>query len=261
MMFTLITGASMGIGEGIAREFAVMGHNLVLVARSADKLATLAQQLRQDFGIEVIICVEDLSDAESPARVYEFCHRQKVKVDVLVNSAGLSYAGDFSDLPFGKLQEIMMVNMMAMVRLTRLFLSDMVEMKRGIIINVASLGGLQGVPGLALYSATKSFVLTLTEALYLELKGKGIKVFAVCPGFVDTGFLGRAGHNAANIRLPISGIDVVVKAVMKGLKKNRIRVFPTLIDTVLAFSQRTVSRKTTIRLACFFAGVKDDCTK
>ncbi len=261
MMFTLITGASMGIGEAIAREFAGRGHNLVLVARSADKLRALAQQLWQDWGIKVEICVEDLSDAESPARVYEFCHRQEIMVDILVNSAGLSHAGDFNDLPLGKLQEIMMVNMMAMVRLTRLFLSDMVERKKGIIINVASLGGLQGVPGLALYSATKSFVLTLTEALYVELKGKGIKVFAVCPGFVDTGFFGRAGHNAANIRLPISGIDVVVKAVLKGLKKNRIRVFPTLIDTVLAFSQRAVSRKTTIRLAGFFAAVKDDYMK
>ena len=205
--------------------------------------------------------MEDLSDAESPARVYEFCHRQGVLVDILVNCAGLSYAGDFNDLPPGKLQEIMMVNMMAMVRLTRLFLSQMVERKKGIIINVASLGGLQGVPGLALYSATKSFVLTLTEALYMELKGKGIKVFAVCPGFVDTGFFGRAGHNTANIRLPISGIDVVVKAVRKGLKRNHIRVFPTLIDMVLAFSQRAVSRKTTIRLAGFFAAVKDDYMK
>jgi len=261
MSFTLITGASMGIGEAIAREFAGRGHNLVLVARSADKLRVLAREFRQDWGIKVEICVEDLSDAESPARVYEFCHRQGVMVDILVNCAGLSYAGDFNDLPLGKLQEIMMVNMMAMVRLTRLFLPDMVESKKGIIINVASLGGMQGVPGLALYSATKSFVLTLTEALYVELKGKGIKVFAVCPGFVDTGFLGRAGHNAANIRLPISGIDVVVNAVLKGLKKNHIWVFPTVIDKVLAFSQRAVSRKTTIRLAGFFAAVKDDCLK
>ncbi len=258
MMFTLITGASMGIGAAFAREFAGRGHHLVLVARSGDKLEDLAQELRQKGGIEVAICVEDLSDAESPARVYEFCRRLHGKVDFLVNCAGLSHAGDFDEIPLSRLEEIMMVNMMAMARLTRLILPDMVERKKGTIINIASIGGLQGVPGLGLYSATKSFVMTLSEALYVELKGKGVKVFAVCPGFVDTGFFARAGHNKANLRLPMSGVDVVVKAALKGLKKNSIRVFPTLIDKVLAFSQRAVSRKTVVRFAGYFAAVKDD---
>ncbi len=257
MMFTLITGASMGIGEALAHEFADKGHNLVLVARSGDKLRALAKEIRQKRRVEVEICVEDLSEAESPTRVYEFCRRHNATVGVLVNCAGLSHAGDFDLIPFDKLEEIMMVNMMAMTRLTRLFLSDMIDIKHGVIINVASLGGLQGIPGLGLYSATKSFVMTLSEALYMELKGKGVKVIAVCPGFIATSFFERAGHNAANIRLPISGTDVVVKAVFKGLKKNRIWVFPTLIDTVLAFSQRAVSRKIVIRVASFFAAVKD----
>ena len=251
----------MGIGEALSREFAERGHNLLLVARSGDKLMALAKELREERGVAVEICVEDLSDAESPSRVYQFCRMRHITVDYLVNCAGLSHAGDFHEMPPGKLQEIMMVNMMAMAWLTRLFLSDMVERNKGVIINVASLGGFQGVPGLSLYSATKSFVITLSEALCVELKGKGIKVFAVCPGFVDTGFFGRTGHNDANIRLPISGIDVVVKAVIKGLAKNRILIFPTLLDTVLAFSQRAVSRKTAIRLAGFFAAVKDDSMK
>lgn len=258
MFFTLITGASMGIGEAFAREFAGRGHNIVLVARSGDKLRRLSEELRREKGVTVEVCVEDLSDAESSTRIYDFCQRQHVTVDFLVNCAGVSHAGDFEDIPLSKLQEIMMVNMIAMARLTRLFLPDMVEQKKGVVLNVASLGGLQGVPGLGLYSATKSFVMTLSEALYVELKDKGIRVFAVCPGFIDTGFFAHSGHNAVNIRLPISGIDVVVKAVIKGLNKNRIWVFPTLLDTLLAFSQRAVSRKTVIRLAGFFAAVKDD---
>ena len=248
----------MGIGAALAREFGGRGHHLVLVARSGEKLQDLAQELRQERGVEVEICVEDLAEAESPARVYAFCRRLHGTVDVLVNCAGLSHAGDFDDIPLPRLEEIMTVNMMAMARLTRLFLPDMVERKKGTIINIASIGGLQGVPGLGLYSATKSFIMTLSEALYVELKGKGVKVFAVCPGFVDTGFFARAGHNKANLRLPMSGIDVVVKATMKGLKKNHIWVFPTLIDTVLALSQRAVSRKTVIRLAGYFAAVRDD---
>jgi short-subunit dehydrogenase len=256
MFFKLITGASMGIGEAFAREFACKGHNLVLVARSGDKLQALAEELRHASGVEVEVCIEDLSDVDSPGRIYEFCGRKHACVDLLVNCAGLSYAGDFSDIPFEKFEEIIMVNVIATAKLTRLFLPSMVARKQGSIINIASLGGLQGVPGLGLYSATKSFIMTLTEALHEELKGTGVKIVAVCPGFINTSFFKHAGHDAENIRLPISGTDVVVKAALKGLKKNRIRIFPTLIDNILAFSQRLVSRGIVIRLAGFFAAVK-----
>jgi len=257
MQHALITGASMGIGAAFAREYARQGHNLVLVARSDALLQTLAEELRRESGVDVTVCVEDLSDAEGPARIYACCRRQHIGVDLLVNCAGLSYAGDFQEIPFGKLEEMMMVNMMAMARLTRLFLPDMVTRRVGSIINVASLGALQGVPGLGLYSATKAFVLTLSEALNGELKGTGVKVVAVCPGFINTDFFEHAGHNRANLRLPVYGTGVVVKAAIKGLKKNRVRVFPTLIDTVLVFSQRAVSRKIVIRIAGFIAAVKD----
>jgi uncharacterized protein len=258
MLFTLITGASMGIGEAFAREFARRGHNLVLVARSDDKLQTLAEELQLESGVEVKVCVEDLGDADSPDRIYEFCRKQHAIVDFLVNCAGLSRAGNFHNIPFVKLEEIMMVNMMAMARLTRLFLPVMVERGGGSIINVASLGALQGVPGLGLYSATKAFVMTLSEALYGELKGTGVKVVAVCPGFINTGFFEHAGHDATKLRLPISETGVVIKAAMKGLNKNRVRVYPTMIDTVLVFSQRLVSRKIVIGLARFFAAVNEN---
>jgi uncharacterized protein len=258
MLFALITGASMGIGEAFAREFARRGHNLVLVARSDARLQSLAEELRRERGIEVKVYVEDLSDAESPARIYEFCQRHHAGVDLLVNCAGLSRAGNFHDIPFEKLEEIMMVNMMAMARLTRLFLPDMVVRRGGSIINVASLGALQGVAGLGLYSATKAFVVTLSEALHEELKEKGVKVVAVCPGFINTDFFEHAGHNRAKLRLPVSETGVVVKAAIRGLKKNRIRVFPTLIDTVLVFSQRLVSRNIVVGCARFVAAVKDN---
>ena len=257
MFCSLITGASMGIGEAFAREFARRGHNLVLVARSQDRLQALGEELRQKSGIEVEVCVEDLSDTESPGRIYEFCRGKKADVEILVNCAGISCAGDFAEIPHKKLEEIVMVNVMATARLTRMFLSDMVARKQGSIINVASLGGLQGVPGLGLYSATKSFVITLSEALHEEVKGAGVQVIAVCPGFINTGFFKHSGHNAANLRLPISGTDVVVKAAIRGLRHNRIRIFPTLIDNMLAFSQRLVTRSIVIRLAGYFAAVKD----
>ncbi len=258
MFFTLITGGSRGIGEAFAHAFAAQGRNLVLVARSAERMQVLAEELRQRRGVRVEVCVADLNDAASPDCIYEFCRQHNADVDLLVNCAGLSCASDFDELPSGKLNEIMMVNMMATARVIRLFLPDMVAAKKGGIINVASLGGLQGVPGLGLYSATKSFLITLSEALHVELKGKGVKVVAVCPGFIATDFFEHAGHNAANLRLPMSGTDVVVKSAIKGLEKNRIRVFPTLLDHMLAFSQRFVSRNITINLAGFFAAVNDD---
>ena len=177
MVYTLITGASMGIGEALAREFAIRGHNLVLIARSRGRLLTLADELRQKRGVEVEVCVEDLSDTESPGRIYEFCRLKKADIDILVNCAGISFAGDFAEMPQKKLEEIVMVNVMGTARMTRMFISDMVERKHGSIINIASLGGLQGVPGLALYSATKSFMITLSEALHEELKGAGGKSY------------------------------------------------------------------------------------
>jgi len=258
MFFTLITGASMGIGEAFARELGARGHNLVLVARSGEKLHTLAEELRKERGIRVEVCVEDLSYVDGAVAVYEFCRQLHIKIDFLVNCAGLSRAGYFDDILLAKMDEIMMVNMMAMAKLTRLFVSDMVVRREGNIINVASLGGLQGVPGLALYSASKAFVITLTEALYRELKNKGINVVVVCPGFIDTGFFEHAGHDAAKIRLPLSGTDVVVRAAIKGLAKNKVRVFPTLLDLILVFSQRLVPRKTVVSLAGFFSAVTDD---
>ena len=255
--YVLITGASMGIGEAFGREFARLGRNLVLVARSVALLQALGEELRQKHGVEVHVCVEDLSEADSADRIYEFCASKQLDVGLLVNCAGLSCAGDFDAIALQRLNEIVMVNMVALARLSRLFIADMVQRKSGGVINVASLGGIQAVPGLGLYSATKSFVITFSEALHHELKEKGISVVALCPGFIDTGFFSHSGHNVARVRLPVYGTDVVIRAALRGLRKNRMRVFPTLLDKILVFSQRMVTRQTSIRLAGFFAAVKN----
>lgn len=255
MTFTLITGASMGIGEAFAREFARRGHALVLVARSGDRLHKIAGELHAMYGAEVLVCTSDLSHADGPERIYHYCRENRIGIGLLVNCAGLSMAGEFTGIPPEKLEEIMTVNMMAAARLSRLFLPGMVSAGNGGIINVASLGGLQGVPGLALYSATKSFLVTLSEALHHEVKRRGVKVVAVCPGFIDTGFLERTGHDASRIRLPIYDAETVVRAAITGLGKNRVRVFPTPLDSFLAFSQRLATRRFTVRLSGFFAGI------
>jgi uncharacterized protein len=255
MPFTLITGASMGIGEIFAREFASRGHNLVLVARSKEKLHELAAVLSAKHRVDVRVCAADLNEPGSTGRIYAYCDENRLDIDLLVNCAGLSWAGEFRDVPLEKSDEIMTVNMIAAARLCRLFLPGMLAARRGGIINVASLGGLQGVPGLALYSATKSFLITLSEALHLEAGKSGVKITAVCPGFIDTGFLERTGHDASGIRLPIYGADKVVRAAIRGLEKNRMRVFPTVLDSLLSFSQRFATRKFSARLSGLFAGI------
>jgi short-subunit dehydrogenase len=254
MRCTLITGASMGIGEAFAREFARRGNNLILVARSAELLHALAAELRLKRRVEVLVCVSDLTRPTAPEEIHQFCLREGVRVDLLINAAGLSSAGAYSGIPTEKLEELMAVNMLALARLTRIFSADMAASGEGGIISIASLAGLQGIAGLGLYSATKSFVITLTEALHEELKPSGVKVLAVCPGFIETGFFAVAGHDPATILLPISDASVVVKAAVRGLMKNKMRVYPTLIDTLLAFAERLAPREVSVRLAAFLSG-------
>lgn len=255
---TLITGASTGIGKAIALDFAERGDNLVLVARSGELLEKLAAQLRSAHGIDVRVCVQDLGNAEGPTNVFRFCREEGLVIDRLVNCAGFSVAGDFFQQPSDDLLQMAMVNMVAVAGLTRLFLPGMFERGRGAVINIASMAGFQGVPGMAFYSATKSFVVNLTEALHEEVRGTGVRVFAVCPGFIDNeNFYSRAGHNRKKILIPISSPDVVVRAVQRGLVSRSITVIPTLLDRILAFTQRFLPRKPVVRLAGFFAGARE----
>jgi len=253
---TLVTGASMGIGRALAEAFAGKGHHLLLVARSGELLEALADELRDGYGGRVFCCASDLAEHNGPERVFRYAVEHDLAVRVLVNCAGISRACVFSDLPSHDFEAIVSVNAVASAKLIRQFLPDMLAERKGTVINIASLGGAQGVPGLALYSATKSFMITLTEALHVELDGTGINVIAVCPGFVDTGFLEKAEHVRHGIRLPIYAVSVVVRAVLRSIEKPRMLVYPSLLDFILVFSQRFTSRKAAVRISGFLAAAK-----
>ncbi|MCF8383326.1 MAG: SDR family oxidoreductase [Chlorobium sp.] len=255
---TLVTGASTGIGSALAGAFAGMGNHLLLVARSEDRLAGLAEELRAAHGISVFSCPADLALPESPQRIFDYCLQHHLAVRLLVNCAGTSRASDFNNLALRDIERIMAVNMSAVARLVHLFLPGMVAEQEGGIINIASLGGLQGVPGLGLYSATKSFLITLGEALHMELRGTGVRVATVCPGFVDTGFMEKAGHDRRGVRLPVCSVDVVVRAVLRGYRQNRMRVYPTPLDFLIVFSQRFVPRLFSVRLSGYLAAARNN---
>ncbi|UWX57785.1 SDR family NAD(P)-dependent oxidoreductase [Chlorobaculum sp. MV4-Y] len=256
--YTLITGASTGIGRRLAEEFARMGDNLVLVARSQDKLDTLAAELRRSCDIEAQVCCQDLAEAGAASKVFGFCEERGLAIDKLVNCAGFSIAGNFERMDEEAFVQMASVNMVAVAALIRRFLPAMRARRRGAVVNIASLAGFQGVPGMACYSASKAFVVNLTEALSIELQGTGVRIFAVCPGFLDNDlFYSRAGHDRSRIVTPVSSPEVVVKAVRTGLAGKQMLIMPTVLDRLMIFSQRFAPRKIVVLLADIFAGARE----
>ncbi len=256
MSYTLITGASTGIGKEFVREFARRNSDMILVARSQSKLQELTAELSPSGVPDIYICAEDLADPQSPRKIYDFCRERELRVELIVNCAGFGFAGEYGTMPIEELQEMIQVNNCSLAGIIRHFVPDMIERKKGEIINVSSISGFQGVACLALYAATKSFIITLSEALHEELKDKGIKVIAVCPGYIETGFHTRARQYPEHSLLPVSNPSVVVKASIKGLLKNKLHVFPTFLDFLLVFLQRFLPRAAVLKTAAFLAPFK-----
>ena len=188
MKTTLITGASWGIGEAFARELAARGHNLLLVARSEDRLITICSELGRSQKIRADYFAIDLSEPDAPQRLFEEAQKRELEIDLLINNAGFGSMGDFATLDLANELKMIDLNVRALVELTHRFIQPMREKKSGAIINVASTAGFQPVPFMANYSATKAFVLSFSEALWEENRRYGIKVMALCPGVTETHF-------------------------------------------------------------------------
>ena len=195
----LITGASSGIGEELARCFANGGFELVLVARSADKLLALAEELQAAHGVAVRVQPTDLSLPGAAAALAAALKRRHVTVDVLVNNAGVLEQGAFRDIDAARHQQLIDLNVSGLTAMLAQFVPGMCERGWGRVLNVASIAAFQPVPTLATYAATKAYVLSLTEALSEELKGSGVSLTALCPGITATQMVRRA--TAANDKL------------------------------------------------------------
>lgn len=225
----LVTGASSGIGAQFARVLAERGHDLVLAARDRARLEVLAKEIGNAHGVAGEVIPADLTDSSQLAAVEERAR----SVDVLVNNAGFGTYGRFVDLDVDGEDREVRLNVLAVVRLTHAAASAMVERGRGGILNVASIAGFQPTPFDATYGATKAFVLSFSQALHEELKGTGVAVSVLCPGFTRTEFQERAGIDDSAIPSFLwQEADVVARAGLDGLAKNRAVVIPGAINRV-----------------------------
>jgi len=228
----LITGASSGIGLDLAHLFAADGHDLVLVARSEDKLRALAKELEAKHGIEAMVIVADLAKPDAPQQIFVIAP----PVDILVNDAGYGLSGKFAETDLRTELDMIQVNVTALTHLTKLFLTPMLERKRGRILNVASTAAFQPGPLMAVYYATKAYVLSFSEAIAEELRGTGVTVTALCPGPTATGFQKTARMSSEallELMRPQSSMDVAragYRALMRGKRivipgvKNKLGV-------------------------------------
>jgi len=242
----LITGASAGIGRDLAGLFAADGWRLILVARRADVLRELEASLRRAHGTETFILPMDLADRESPERIHKAVAKEGLAVDALVNNAGFGSFGPFVESAPAPQIEMIQVNVSALVHLTRLFLPGMVERRSGRILNVASLAAFQPGPLMAVYYATKAFVLSFSEGLTEELRGTGVTVTALCPGPTRTEFGKRADTEGTRLMsgsvLKVATSGPVALAGYRAMLAGTPIVIPGLLNRLMAQSVRVSPR-------------------
>jgi short-subunit dehydrogenase len=241
----LITGASMGLGAEFARVFAAEGYDLVLTARSADRLATLRKEVENLHGVRAHVVVADLADPRAPVAIYDEVRRNQIEVQVLVNNAGFGMYGLFHQSDLQTELDMVQVNVAALVHLTKLFVRDMVARGSGRILNVASTAGFQPGPLQPVYYATKAFVLSFTEAIANELRGTGVTATTLCPGPTPTEFQKRANvGRVRGLRLMMRvSPEAVVRAGYEGMKRGKPVVVPGLLNRILVFIIRFFPRR------------------
>ncbi|MEE4360215.1 MAG: SDR family oxidoreductase [Pseudomonadales bacterium] len=229
----LVTGASAGIGQALARQFAAAGHDLVLVARRADALRALAEELRARHGVRAVDLPLDLAQARAADALLVALEQRQLSVDILVNNAGVLEAGAFRLANPEDLERMIQLNVSALTLIARALLEPMVSRGWGRILNVASVAGFQPVPGLATYAATKAFVLALTEAMSEELKGTGVTVTALCPGITDTEMAQRVNDVNPALAIPpafMSSVEAVAREGFEATMKGEVIRVPGLAN-------------------------------
>jgi short-subunit dehydrogenase len=248
----LITGASSGIGEAIARELAGRGHGVTLVARRVERLRELAGEIAEAHGVRTEAVGADLGDAGGRDSLAGRREELGVTVEILVNNAGFGDSGKLSRTDRERVVSMVELNCVALLDLQARYSREMADRGRGAIINVASTAAFQPIPGTATYAATKAFVLSLSEATHSELKGNGVTVTALCPGPVKTEFVEVAGVGGAEERLPgvfWTEVEDVARAAVEGADRGKRVVVPGLMNRAGALSGQHSPRMFVLPLA------------
>ena len=248
MSYVVITGASAGIGECFARALAAEKQNLILVARREERLNTLAAELKQQHGIEAVVLKADLADQTGADALVRQINEGGWALSGLINNAGFGDRGAFADLALERQLSMIQVNITSLVSLTWQLLPALRKQPGSFVINVASIAAFQAGPNMAIYYATKAFVLSFSEALHEELKGTGVAVSALCPGPTDSEFATEA--HMTDTTLFKAGTMTPEAVVKKSLAKRRKAiVIPGLRNLLMVWSGKLSPRAVTRRLA------------
>jgi short-subunit dehydrogenase len=246
MPTALITGASSGIGLELASLAAQDRHDLVLVARQRERLESVGRGLAEEYGVRVSVLAKDLTDPSAPADIGRELSERGIAIDALVNNAGVGVYGFFSETSLDRELEMIQLNVVALTHLTKLVLAGMRERRRGRILNVASTAAFQPGPIMAVYYATKAFVLSFSEALASECTDTGITVTALCPGPTRTEFEGRAG-SPEEIMVRKKGFVMsaanVARDGWRGMKAGKRVVIPGFANRFLVQAERVTPRR------------------
>lgn len=253
----LITGASSGIGRELAKLFAADRSDLILVARSRDKLNQLAAELRQAHGVDVRVIVQDLAASSAAADVCNEIAQAGLTVDVLVNNAGFGEMDHFERIPLERHVSMLQLNVVTLTELTRRLLPGMLERRRGRILNLGSTAAFQPGPHAAVYYASKAYVLSFSEALTEELKGTGVTVTCLCPGPTKTGF-GKQAHMDSTILFKHAmDVQPVAQAGYRALRKGRALVVPGWFNRYITLNSKLGPRWLTRKMVKWLQPLPD----
>jgi short-subunit dehydrogenase len=244
--YSLITGASRGIGKAFAEALAQKGKDLILIARSEKELEAIAFDLQKKYSIDVKVFKQDLSHTHSAEELFE--KTKDLKIEMLINNAGFGVTNDFSKNDVLELEKMLVLNVVTLTKLSRLYLEQLKENK-GSLINISSRAAFQPIPFMAAYAASKAYVLHFSEAIFEELKDEGIHVMALCPGATETDFWEVADMDPRKIKFEIQSPTFVVETALNALEKKPSFIIPGFKNNATAFATRLLPRDLVTRIS------------
>ena len=252
MSYALITGASSGIGYELANLFAKDKHNIILIARREDRLKQLSRDLENDYKIKTLVIPKDLSQSQSAQEIYDILKQNDITIDYLINNAGFMVYGRFSDTNWSEDHKMIQLHMVTLTHLIKLFLPDMLRRENGKILNIGSTGSFVPGPLIAVYCATKNYILSLSEAIAEELNGTGVTVTALCPGGTKTEFAEKANIKNSSVHFfEVMEANRVARIGYKALMKGKRAVIPGMLNKIQIFSIRFTPRIVVSKLIKF----------